>query len=209
MERPVFATGAPRINPSVGFMAIVRTVESPMCWATSHTIVVVSPSSVRWTSRAKLISGSSPGGKSTSTTGPMTLTTRPFACPLPFSSAISLTLLFTRGLSQCFSASDDLHDLGRDLRLAGLVGHPGQNLDELLRVVGGRAHGPPAGRVLGGGRFQQGAVHAGLDVPRQQRFEEGFRLRLEDVLGHGPLGGTFGFLEHHGHESSGHSSLTK
>ena len=78
---PVFSTGAPRTRPSVGFSAIVRTTESPMCWATSQVTVVVCSSNVMSTFSAVLISGSSPGGNSTSTTGPMTRTTRPFACP--------------------------------------------------------------------------------------------------------------------------------
>ena len=70
----------PRTRPSVGFRAIARTVESPMCWATSHVIVVVSPPSSTSTVSAVLISGSSFGGNSTSTTGPITRTTRPLAC---------------------------------------------------------------------------------------------------------------------------------
>ena len=43
---PVFWTGVPRTRPSVG-EARSRTVESPMCWATSHVIVVSSSSAGR------------------------------------------------------------------------------------------------------------------------------------------------------------------
>ena len=82
---PVLPTGLPRTRPSVGFSAIARTSASPMCCATSQVIVVVSPPSVTSTVSAVLISGSSFGGNSTSTTGPITRTTRPFACPFSFS----------------------------------------------------------------------------------------------------------------------------
>ena len=65
--------------PSVGFRAIVRTWLSPMCWATSQVIVVVSSPRLTSIWSAVLISGRSDGGNSTSTTGPMTRTTRPSA----------------------------------------------------------------------------------------------------------------------------------
>jgi len=55
-----------------------------MCCATSHVIVVVSWSIVMSTVRAVLISGSWLGGNSTSTTGPITRTTRPCACSSSF-----------------------------------------------------------------------------------------------------------------------------
>ena len=89
----MFVTGTPRTRPSVGFSAMVLTVESPMCCATSHTIVVVSPSSVRSISSAVWISGiSSSDGKSTSTTGPMTRTTLPVAFPCFLSAIVRFSL---------------------------------------------------------------------------------------------------------------------
>ena len=56
-------------------MAIARTSDSPMCWATSQ-VMVVSPSRVRSTVRALLMAGISSGANSTSSTGPMIRTTR-------------------------------------------------------------------------------------------------------------------------------------
>src|SRR5262245_53043380 len=203
---PVFRTGAPRTRPSVGFMATARTVKSPMCWATSHTIVEVSSSSVRSTSSAELISGSSSGGKSTSTTGPITRITRPCDRPPPFSSVISRlpsvgSLAGSR--AQCFGAADDLHDLGGDLRLPGLVRPPRVHLDQLLGVLGRRAHRPAPGGVLGRRRLQQRVVHPGLHVSREQRGEQGVGIRLEHVLGGRPaIGRAVHGLEHHGHEPS-------
>ena len=72
--------------PSVGFSAIARTIPPPMCWATSQVMTRVSPSSRTSIRSAVWISGSSSGGNSTSTTGPITLATLPFAS---VSSAIS------------------------------------------------------------------------------------------------------------------------
>ncbi len=91
MDWPVLRTGDPRTTPSVGRMAMARTIESPMCWATSHTMVEVSSPSVRSTSIAVLISGSWSGGKSTSMTGPITRATRPFALPPSFASAMCVS----------------------------------------------------------------------------------------------------------------------
>jgi hypothetical protein len=81
MDAPVSLTGAPRTRPSVGDMAIARTIASPMCWATSQVMTVVSLSRVRSTVRALLMAGSSSGANSTSTTGPMIRTTRPVPPP--------------------------------------------------------------------------------------------------------------------------------
>ena len=69
---PVSVTSWPRVRPSVESMAIVRTVFSPRCWATSSTrrLPLLSVSS------AERIAGSSPS-KATSTTAPMTWPTRP------------------------------------------------------------------------------------------------------------------------------------
>src|SRR5438093_12320545 len=101
-----------------------------MCWATSQVIVVVSSAIVTSTVIAVLISGSWFGGNSTSTTGPITRTTRPFACPSCCAIASSLP-----GPGERFRAADDLQDLCRDLVLSGPVGLAGQDLDELVRVV--------------------------------------------------------------------------
>ena len=49
---PLSVTSAPRTMPSVGFIEIERTMPSPMCCATSSTIVWVSSPSVTSTLRA-------------------------------------------------------------------------------------------------------------------------------------------------------------
>src|SRR3954468_4291013 len=179
---PVFRTGAPRTNPSVGFNATARIEESPMCCATSHVIVVVSPPMVTSTVSALLISGSWLGGNSTSTTGPITRTTRPSACP--FCSAIGQTLpSVARGRRQRFGAAHDLHDLGRDLVLTRAVGLPRQDLQQLIRVVGRRLHRAPPRGVLRRRRLEQGRPDLRDEVLRQQVVQDLLGLRLEEVLG--------------------------
>ena len=70
-------TSAPRTRPSVGCSAIVRTMSSPMCCATSRVSVLdSSPSSISTVS-ALYSSGIALRPNSTSTTGPITRTTRP------------------------------------------------------------------------------------------------------------------------------------
>jgi hypothetical protein len=74
----VLTTSMPRTSPSVVSMAIVRTVFSPTCCATSEqdSGSVVDGRIVR--RRAVYISGSSFSSNLTSTTGPITCTTLPF-----------------------------------------------------------------------------------------------------------------------------------
>ena len=43
IDSPVSVTWPPRTRPSVGFIEMARTMPSPMCWATSRMIVLVSP----------------------------------------------------------------------------------------------------------------------------------------------------------------------
>ena len=70
---PVFSTGMPRTRPSVVSMAMVRTLCSPRCCATSTTRLPGSLLIDGFEMRsAVLISGSEPPENSTSTTGPMT-----------------------------------------------------------------------------------------------------------------------------------------
>ena len=64
-----------------------RTRPSPICWATSATMISFSPSRVTSTSTAPLISGRAWGGNSTSMTGPAMATTRPVG-RLPESGAV-------------------------------------------------------------------------------------------------------------------------
>ena len=43
IDSPVSVTWLPRTRPSVGFIEMARTMPSPMCWATSRMIDLVSP----------------------------------------------------------------------------------------------------------------------------------------------------------------------
>jgi len=73
MGPPVFLTGWPRIRPSVASIAMQRAVFSPRCWATSMVRLSAWSEMLGFESvRAVKISGSAPGGNSTSTTGPIT-----------------------------------------------------------------------------------------------------------------------------------------
>src|ERR1700738_754547 len=112
-----------------------------MCWATSATMVVLSPSTSVSNSRAKLISGRLSRGNSTSTTGPMMATMRPSLRPVLPAWAVTLTethscvgILVVLTLGQAFGAPDDFHDLGRDGVLAGPVGDPLEAGDEFIGV---------------------------------------------------------------------------
>jgi hypothetical protein len=80
IEVPVSDTGWPRVRPSVVSMAMVRTMFSPRCWATSSTRVKGSPVfwSTFWVCRAFRIAGRWPVN-STSTTAPMTWAILPVA----------------------------------------------------------------------------------------------------------------------------------
>ena len=69
---PVSVTDWPRTRPSVASMAMVRTVFSPRCWATSRT----SRLPLLEVSSAFRIGGNSPSN-ATSTTAPMTCEMRP------------------------------------------------------------------------------------------------------------------------------------
>src|SRR5919106_4929526 len=177
MGLPVFRTGAPRTTPSVGRMAMAFTVESPMCCATSQTIVDVSPSNVRSSSSAVMISGRSPGANSTFTTGPITSTTLPSV----LSSATFTSLL--RRLLQSLRSSDDLHELGGDLGLPRLVGHPGEEADHVFGILRRRLHGPAPGRVLRSSRLEHRMEDLCRHVSRQKVVEDLLRRRLEDVFG--------------------------
>src|SRR3954469_25353147 len=76
------------------------------------------------------------------------------------------------GLGQRLGATDDFHDLLRDLRLAGAVHLQREVVDDDRRVLGGVAHRGHAGAVLGGGALQQRAVDRDLDVVGDEALED-------------------------------------
>src|SRR5205085_1556142 len=164
MGPPVSSTSAPRTRPSVGCIEMVRTTLSPRCWATSRVSVLPRSARVTSTFRALNRSGIESRGNSTSTTGPVTRTTRPAAAPVCAVDGRSSVTVMCAALLPCgvsvldgdkarkvgsvvgagrherVGAADDLADLLGDLGLAGLVGLPREVLRQLLGVVGGRLH---------------------------------------------------------------------
>src|SRR5688500_12963307 len=124
--------------PSVESMAIVRTVVSPSCCATSRTSRRPSIS---------VVSAFRIGGRvfsswnCPSTTPPSTWVTRPTATfSLPTASFI-LSLPTTPAIDlQCLGAGDDFHQLLGDLRLPLPVVAERELVDHLARVAGGAVH---------------------------------------------------------------------
>src|SRR5712691_4426968 len=188
-------------------MQMARTRLSPICWATSATMRMASPSSSISISMAWLISGRASGGNSTSTTGPAMATTRPSFSSVPArSSAVmvigSTPLLSRRSLgghpyaevlaerllrallstvAEGLGATDDLGDLGGDGVLPGPVHHAREAHGELVGVVARRLHRPLASGVLGRRRVEQRGEDARLHVPRQEPFQDLLRSGLELV----------------------------
>src|SRR3954467_12679401 len=198
---PVSRTSAPRTRPSVGCIEMVRTTLSPRCWATSRVSVLPRSARVTSTFRALNRSGIASRGNSTSTTGPVTRTTRPLAAPVGgVEGRSSVTVMCPAlvpgggsvrgkrsvvgaGRHEGVGAADDLADLLGDLGLAGLVGLPREVLRKLLGVVGGRLHRTSPRCRLRGGRLQHRRVDPRGDVLRQQGVQQPLGRRLELVGG--------------------------
>src|SRR5690606_35029472 len=208
---PESVTVAPRTRPSVGCMEMVRTMLSPRCWATSSVSVLATEVRVTSACRALNSSGMEPRGNSTSTTGPMTRTTRPAAPPVrlvlscvtaavigvgslrvwlrpgragwygPFAQAAAL-LVAVRARRQRVHAADDLADFLRDLGLTDRVGLALQDAGEFVGVVGGRLHCGAPSRRLGCRCLEQRRVDTRVDVLRQQRRQQHICVGLEFVL---------------------------
>src|SRR5581483_8755840 len=172
---PVSATSCPRTRPSVESMAMVRTVDSPKCCATSSTrrlppFLVSSAFKIagRWSSNC------------TSTTAPMTCVIFPtalgvaivvlFTCfPLmPAKAGIQFFLFgpgspLSRGRadgeasSQRLRAGDNLNQFLGDHRLARTVVGQGLLADHLAGVARGIVHRGHARALLGSGIFQERA----------------------------------------------------
>src|SRR5271154_5077445 len=158
---PVSTTSWPRTRPSVMSMAMVRTVASPRCWATSSTrrLPWLSVSSAfriagRWSSNL------------TSTTAPMIWEMRP-----PFLAMSSSFLMSAPGL-QRLGAGDDLDQFLGDHRLAGSVVGQGLLADHVACVAGGVVHRAHLGAIEGGVVLHQRAEYLHRDVARQQLGED-------------------------------------
>src|SRR5690348_1032277 len=156
---PVSVTSCPRTRPSVVSMAMVRTVASPRCWATSSTS--------RWpwflVSSALRIAGRCPSN-CTSTTAPMTCVIRPtvLAMENPRYSDVCRTA------SERFGAGNDLDQLLRDHRLAGTVVGESLLADHLAGIARGAVHRAHLRAVEGRAVFEQRAEDLNGHVPRQE-----------------------------------------
>src|SRR3954467_7482376 len=167
---PVSPTSWPRTRPSAVSMAMVRTVDSPRCCATSSTRRLP-PFCV---SSAFRIAGRCPSN-CTSTTAPMTWVMRPVATAI----SSSLLSLFPppcpgkgRNTSQCFGARDDLDQFLGDHRLACAIVGDGLLADHLARIARRVVHCAHARTLLRRGVFQQCAQHLNGDIARQQIVED-------------------------------------
>src|SRR5690606_32618371 len=214
-------------------MAMVRTMFSPRCWATSRSRRNGSQVrwSVFWVSRAFRIAGSGPSN-STSTTAPMTWAMRPRASPAAtagaalfaaFGAAALRAAGFLAGVfaaiammsgpsSVCrglerFGAGDDFDQLGGDLGLTRAVVLQGQGVDQLTGVAGGVVHGAHLGAEEPGLVFVQGGQDLGGDVARQEGLENLLLggLVLVDRAAQVDRGGVA--LDHRGDQLAGRGDL--
>src|SRR3712207_6199900 len=174
---PVSPTAWPRTRPSVVSIAMVRTVFSPRCWATSST------SRLPWlsVSSAFRIAGRCSSSNCTSTTAPMTWATR----PLRFAaSAIAIVVRpVLSGRSERLRARDDLDEFLGDLRLAGAVVVEGEALDHVAGVARGVVHGGHLRAAEGGRVFEQRAEDLHREVARQKILQDLLLARLVFVDG--------------------------
>src|SRR5688572_2525890 len=172
MALPVSVTSRPRTRPSVVSMAMVRTVLSPRCCATSST----SSLPWFWVCSAFRIAGRSPSN-CTSTTAPNTcviLPTRFLAIDLSFNPSL---------VSQRLGAGDDFDQFLGDIRLARAVVRDGQAVDHVAGVAGRAVHRRHARTLFAGRVLQQRAIDLHADVARQQLLQDRILFRLVLVAG--------------------------
>src|SRR6185312_740183 len=180
---PVSTTSAPRTRPSVVSMAIVRTVFSPRCCATSRTSVLP----WFWVWSAFRICGRSPSNF-TSTTAPMTCEMVP---TLFF--AMGLVPLFVPRASKRLGAGDDFDEFLGDRRLSRAVVRGVEPVDHLAGVARGVVHRRHARTLLTRAVLQQRGEDLHREIARQQITQDlGFLwLELVDRAGsraHGLIG---------------------
>src|ERR1700710_2985196 len=160
---PVSVTLPPRTRPSVVSIAMVRTVDSPRCCATSSTrrllpfmVVMAFRIAGRWPSNW------------TSTTAPMTWVMRPVWLA---GVAIKLSPCSPKLLER-LGAGDDLDQLLGDHGLAGAVVDQRLLADHVAGVAGGVVHRAHLGAVERGVVFQQRAKYLYREIARQQAAQD-------------------------------------
>src|SRR5580698_8310055 len=170
---PVSVTSWPRTRPSVVSMAMVRTVDSPRCWATSSTrrlpwFLVSSALRIagRWSSNC------------TSTTAPMTWVMRPTVLAIMSSSQIGSQ---RQCLLQSFRAGDDLDQFLGDHRLAGAVVGERLLADHLAGVAGGVIHRRHLRAVERRRVLDERAENLHREIARQKLLEDILFVGLELV----------------------------
>src|SRR6266478_5291386 len=166
---PVSLTSWPRTRPSVVSIAMVRTVDSPRCCATSSTRRLP-PFLV---SIAFRMAGRCPSNW-TSTTAPMTCVMR----PVWLAGVAMKTLSFEFLISNRLGAGDDFNQLLGDHRLSGTVVDQGLLADHVAGVAGGVVHGAHLRAVERGVVFQQCPENLHRKIARQQAGQNLVFLRL-------------------------------
>ena len=188
--RPRFRTGVPRCRPSVALRHTQRTRPSPICCATSAVTVTLRAFEVEVHLDGHVDLGQARGAGTRRRRPARDGDHSPFGAVTVVAGGglgecgchdvlASYSALGVGGLAQCLGSPDDLHDLGGDGVLTGAVHVPSQRLGQLVGVLGGRRHGPLPGRVLAGGRLEQGAEQRRLDIAGHQLHEEVGGLGLE------------------------------
>src|SRR5580692_1534113 len=177
---PVSLTSWPRTRPSVVSMAMVRTVDSPRCWATSSTSRLP-PFLV---SIAFRMAGKCPSN-CTSTTAPMTCVMRPVWLAGVAMKTLSFEFYLKRPLrlSDRLGAGDDFNQLLGDHRLTGSIVDQGLLANHVAGVAGGIVHRAHLRAVERGVVFQQCAEDLDRQVARQQAGQNLVFFRLIFVRG--------------------------
>ena len=171
---PVSTAWAPRTSPSVVSIAIVRTVFSPRCCATSSTSLLPA---CRHAARCR-IAGSSPSN-CTSTTGADDLGDGADAVSGHVQNA--LVSSWRDNQTARLGAGDDLDQLLGDGGLARAVIVQGQPVDHVAGVAGGVVHRGHPRALLARGVFEERRVDLHREVARQQLGQDLLLVRLELV----------------------------
>src|SRR4051794_21098182 len=162
---PVSVTSWPRTRPSVTSIAIVRTVDSPRCCATSSTsrmLPFLVSSELRMAGRWP--------SNCTSTTAPMTWVTRPICL-----AAVAIYCLLRsefRFRSDCFCAGDDFDEFLGDLSLTRAVVDQRLLADHFAGVAGGVVHRRHLRAVERGVVLEQRAEDLDREIARQQARQD-------------------------------------
>src|ERR1700722_10485666 len=169
---PVSLTSWPRTRPSVVSIAMVRTVDSPRCWATSSTSRLP-PFLV---SIAFRMAGKCPSN-CTSTTAPMTCVMRPVWLAGVAMKTISFEFCLRRP-SDRLGAGDDFNQLLGDHGLTGSIVDQGLLANHVAGIAGGIVHRAHLRAVERGVVFQQRAEDLDCQIARQQAGQNLVFFRL-------------------------------